>query len=100
MHKDNLITEVVRQHIADNFKNTELGLVRIRKNLSLAAFTDSEVVKHCKMIILSTPINEIELKGKNYYVRSTKFSAVLTINRSSLGIITAKKGSPNKTSRN
>jgi len=91
MRRQNRITEDTREFIAGNFKNTELGLARIAKNLGLQGMDDSDVVRHCHKIILSTPIPKIEVRGKNYYLHSQEYSAVLTINRSSLGIITAKQ---------
>lgn len=90
MFEPERITETQKQFIADNFGNTELGLVRIAKNLGLQAMSDSDVVSHCHKIILSTPTQEVEIRGKNYYFNSQEYSAVLTINKSSLGIITAK----------
>ena len=87
---DNEVTESVRDFIAANFKNTELGMVRIARNLGLSGLSDDEIVAHCREIILSTPVEEIVVRGKNYYVHSQKHSAILTVNRSSLGIITAK----------
>ncbi len=90
MRRQSLITEDTKKFIAENFKNTELGLVRIAKNLGLQNMGDRDVVRHCHKIILSTPIPKIEIRGKNYYFYSHEYSAVLTINRSSLGIITAK----------
>jgi len=91
MNRQNFITEDTRASIAENFKNTEMGLVRIAKNLNLLGMDDSDIVRHCYKIILSTPISKIEVRGKNYYLYSQEYSAVLTINKSSLGIITAKK---------
>lgn len=91
MHGQKHITETAKRYIADNFKNTELGLVRIVQNLGLQAIADNDVVRHCRQIILSTPIQKVEIRGKNYYFHSQEYSAVLTINRSSLGIITAKR---------
>jgi len=88
--KDTLITEDTRKFIAANFKNTKMGLVRISKNLGLQGMDESEIVRHCHKIILSTPISEIKVRGKNYYFYSHEYLSVLTINRSSLGIITAK----------
>ena len=84
------VTEEIRELIAKNFKTTELGLVRIARNLGLRGNDDSYVIRHCHKIILSTPIARIEIRGKNYYLYSQEYAAVLTINRSSLGIITAK----------
>lgn len=85
------ITENTKGFIAENFKNTELGLVRIAKNLSLQKMANSDIVRYCQKIIQSAPVSEIEIRGKNYYLYSRKYSAVLTINRTSLGIITAKQ---------
>jgi len=90
MRRQNIITEGTREFIAENFKNTEMGLVRIAKNLGLQGMKDNDIVRHCHKIILSTPIPKIESRGKNYYLYSREYSAVLTINKSSLGIITAK----------
>ncbi len=80
-----------REFLAENFRNTELGLIRIRRNLGLQDMTNRDIVDHCRKIILSTPVEIIEERGKNYYLYSQKYSAVLTINRTSLGIITAKR---------
>ncbi len=91
MHEPEHITETQKQFIADNFGNTERGLVRTAKNLGLQAMSDSDVVRHCHKIILSTPIQAVEIRGKNYYFNSQEYLAVLTINKSSLGIITAKR---------
>jgi Protein of unknown function (DUF3781) len=85
------ITETTKGYIAENFQNTELGLVRIAKNLGLQALSTSSLVTHCRNIIQNTPIEDVVVRGKNYYFYSKDYSAVLTINRSSLGIITAKR---------
>lgn len=84
------ISEATKVLIADNFKNTELGLERIAKNLGLQGLSTAELITHCRRIIQETPIQDVEIRGKNYYFHSTEYSAMLTINRSSLGIITAK----------
>ncbi len=91
MRQQSHITENTKELIAANFKNTKLGLVRIAKNLGLAGMADCDIVCLCRKIILSTPTEKIEVQGKNYYLHSQEYSAVLTINRSSLGIITAKR---------
>jgi hypothetical protein len=90
MVDENRFDEHLRLNIANNFRNTELGLIRIRKNLGLLAMSDREVVAHCRKLILSVPADAVTKRGKNYYLRSEEFAAVLTINESSLGIITAK----------
>ncbi|MCF6327998.1 MAG: DUF3781 domain-containing protein [Devosiaceae bacterium] len=90
MEKQYLVTEDTKKFIAANFTNTEMGLVRIAKNLGLKGMGDNDIVRHCHKIILSTPIQKIKIRGKNYYLYSHEYLAVLTINRSSLGIITAK----------
>ncbi len=86
-----MVTEDTKEQIAENFKNTKMGLVRIAKNLGLQGMEDSDIINHCHKIILSTPISKIEVRGKNYYLYSQEYSAVLTINRSSFGIITVKR---------
>jgi len=90
MDKQYPVTDDTKNNIAANFSNTEMGLVRIAKNLGLQGMDECEIVRHCHKIILSTPISEIKVRGKNYYLYSREYLAVLTINRSSLGIITAK----------
>jgi len=63
---------------------TELGLVRIKRNLNL----DSEdVVAWCKEKISNS--NEIVIKGKNWYVYFDDVE--ITINAHSFTIITAHK---------
>lgn len=94
-HQQSQITKSTREFIAANFKNTDLGLIRIAKNLNLSGMSDYEIVSHCRKIILSTPIDKIEMRGKNFYLHSPKYSAILTINKSSLGIITAKPKTEN-----
>jgi hypothetical protein len=63
---------------------TELGIVRIKRNLTLQ--TD-DVVTWCKREI--NPSNEIYRKGKNWYVITPE--CVITINAHSYTIITAHK---------
>tara|TARA_R110002124_G_C8599408_1_gene484168 strand:- start:166 stop:444 length:279 start_codon:yes stop_codon:yes gene_type:complete len=83
--------ENIREYLAGNFSNTDLGLIRIAKNLSLLDMTNAEIISHCRKIILATPTDNIEQRGKNFYLRCQEYSAILTINKSSLGIITAKR---------
>lgn len=64
---------------------TELGIVRIKKNLSLD--TD-DVVEWCKSKILGDNA-AIERKGKNWYV--TVDGSVITVNAYSYTIITAHR---------
>jgi hypothetical protein len=65
---------------------TELGVLRIKKNLGLD--TD-DVVDWCKQKVLSTEADGITRKGKNWYVRSD--NCVITVNAYSYTIITAHK---------
>lgn len=85
------ITENTKEFLAGNFKNTELSLIRIAKNLNLLDMKDTNIISHCQKIILATPIEKIEQRGKNYYLHCQDYSAILTINKSSLGVITAKR---------
>lgn len=69
----------------DKLQTTELGEVRIKRNLSLEC---DDTVKWCRDRILS-PEAVIERKGKNWYV--TVNGAVITVNAYSYTIITAHK---------
>ena len=80
----------LKTSIAENFKNTELGFLRIKRNLKIDSYSDLKTENHLKKIILSTPLESIETIGKNHYFRNNKYNAVLTINSHSLTVITAK----------
>ncbi len=84
------MNETLRTEIGNHFKNTPLGLTRISRNLNLTHTSINDVELLMKSIILATDINAIESIGKNYYFHNQKFNAVLTINKHSFTIITAK----------
>lgn len=63
---------------------TELGIERIRKNLSL---DDGDVVVWCKHKIAKA--NDIIRRGKNWYVHVD--NVIITVNAHSFTIITAHK---------
>lgn len=69
----------------EKLHTTEMGVERIRKNLSIE--TD-DVVQWCKLKILQESTS-IEKKGKNWYVVAEDF--VITVNAHSYTIITAHK---------
>lgn len=69
----------------DKLHTTELGVVRIKRNLSLE--TD-DVVEWCREKI-KLPNAEIVRRGKNYYAEID--GCVITVNAHSFTIITAKK---------
>ena len=77
--KNELISNIDKVH------TTELGVVRIKKNLSLD--TD-DVVQWCKLKIVADNAN-IERQGKNWYV--TVDDAIITVNAYSFTIITAHR---------
>jgi len=77
--------------VSNQFKNTELGFLRIKKNLNIVHFSDEETETYLNKIILSTPLEHIETKGKNHYFTCSKYNAILTVNSHSFTIITAKK---------
>lgn len=77
--------------ISEKFRNTELGFLRIRKNLQISNYSDAETERYLREVILSTDIDRIEKRGKNYYFECVKYNAILTINSHSLTVITAKK---------
>jgi hypothetical protein len=76
----------LRTLIADQFRNTSLGFFRIKRN-----FSDSETEDFLREIILSTPLSDIETKGKNHYFKCFECNAILTVNSRSFTIITAKQ---------
>ncbi len=80
----------LKASIVENFKNTELGFLRIKRNLQIEHYSDLETESYLKEIILSTPLSYIESIGKNHYFRNAKYNAILTINSHSLTVITAK----------
>jgi len=81
----------LKTSIANKFKNTSLGFVRIKKNLNINHFTDNETEILLRKIILSTPLEDVVTKGKNHYFKCLEYNAILTINSYTFTIITAKK---------
>lgn len=69
----------------DKVHTTEMGIDRIRKNLSLG---DIDVVEWCRSKILDIDAVIIR-QGKNWYVRID--GCVITVNASSYTVITAHK---------
>ena len=69
---------------------TELGIVRIKRNLSLDI---DDVVEWCKNKISSNNTS-ITRKGKNWYI--TVEGCIITVNAHSFTIITAHKEKNNK----
>ena len=70
----------------DKFHTTELGVLRIKRNLSLDT---PDVVDWCRQRVLSAKADDIKRRGKNWYVRSD--GCTITINDHSYTIITAHK---------
>jgi len=68
----------------DKIKTTELGVMRIKRNLNLDV---PDVVTWCKEKIMKA--DEILKKGKNWYVQVE--GCIITVNASSFTIITAHK---------
>ena len=87
--KENLSNLELLNHL-DGLHTTELGIARIKRNLSLDA---EDVVAWCKDKINSSHA-VITKKGKNWYVNVDDF--VITVNAHSYTIITAhrEKGNP------
>ena len=78
--RSNLLSNIDKLH------TTDLGVLRIRRNLELNE--DIDAVIWCRDKIFSAD-SSIERKGKNYYV-SFK-GGIITVNAGSMTIITAKK---------
>ncbi|OIP99587.1 MAG: hypothetical protein AUK35_06885 [Zetaproteobacteria bacterium CG2_30_46_52] len=85
------MNEALKTSIAEQFRNTTLGFLRVRKNLAINHFSDTEIEVFLKKIILSTPLDAVESVGKNYYFKCLQYNAVLTINKHPLTVITAKQ---------
>jgi len=68
----------------DKLHTTELGIIRIKKNLSLV---DADAVAWCKDKIRTA--NSIVRRGKNWYAHTN--DAIITVNAHSFTIITAHK---------
>lgn len=82
-HKMNINSELLEN--LNELHTTELGVIRIKRNLSLD--TD-DVVEWCKAKILS-PDAVITRNGKNWYVNVD--DCIITVNAHSYTIITAHK---------
>ena len=85
------MNETLKTTIVRDFKNTELGFLRIRKNLDISHLSDRETETYLEKVLSSTPLGDIEKRGKNYYFKCEQENAMLTVNSHSLTIITAKK---------
>lgn len=85
------MNQTLKLSIAENFKNTPMEFLRIKKNLDIHHFTDAETENYLKEILLSTSLDNIETKGKNHYFKNVKYNAILTVNSYSFTIITAKQ---------
>ncbi len=79
MSKAELIDRINELH------STDMGLLRISKNLNLKI---NDVVEYCKSLILKASAN-IERKGKNWYI--TVDGVIITVNAFTFTIITAHK---------
>lgn len=69
----------------EKLHTTELGLKRIKRNLSLEV---DDIVKWCKNKILEADASIIK-QGKNWYVKVEDYE--ITVNATSYTIITANK---------
>lgn len=85
------MNETLKISIAEKFKNTPLGFLRIKRNLDIFHVSDIETETYLRRIILSTPLEDIETKGKNHYFKCFKSNAILTVNSHTFTIITAKQ---------
>ena len=73
----------------DKLHTTELGVVRIKRNISIE--TD-DVVHWCKNLIKHA--DNIVKSGKNWYIYNN--NVIITVNANSYTIITAHKSKNNK----
>ena len=68
----------------DKIHSTELGIIRVKKNLKL---NTNDITGYCKKI--TKEADNINKKGKNWYVY--KGNCIITINANSYTIITAHR---------
>lgn len=80
-------SNILLQNI-DKIHTTELGVIRIKRNLNLV---EDDVVSWCKNQILNSDASIIRT-GKNWYITFDDF--IITINAYSYTIITAHKKKP------
>ena len=85
------MNETQKISVAEKFRNTPLGFLRIKRNLDILHFSDTEAETYLRKVILSTPLQHIETKGKNHYFKCIKSNAILTVNSHTFTIITAKQ---------
>ena len=85
------MNETIKLSISNKFRNTQMGFIRIKKNLDISNLSDDKTEIYLKKIILSTPIKNIESIGKNHYFKNIKYNTILTVNSHTFTIITAKK---------
>lgn len=81
--ENNMTCELIQN--IDKLHTTELGVERIKRNLSL---TTDDVVKWCSETI-QQPDTTICRKGKNWYAETSE--CVITVNAYNYGIITAHR---------
>ena len=94
------MNEALKVSITEGFRNTPLGFDRIRNNLNINHFSDIETERYLKIILLSTPLEDIVTVGKNHYFKSIERNAILTVNSHSFTIITAKVINKNRVVEN
>ncbi len=90
------MNETLKLSISNEFRNTKMGFIRIKKNLHISNLSDDKTESYLKKIILSTPIEDIESIGKNHYFKNNKNNAILTVNSHTFTVITAKQINKNK----
>ena len=73
--------------LIDKLHTTELGVMRIKRNLGLDCIDDCNVVDFCKQQILHS--SDITRKGKNWYV--VVDDIIITVNAHNFCIITAHR---------
>ncbi|MFP4326071.1 MAG: DUF3781 domain-containing protein [Desulfonatronovibrio sp.] len=85
------MNETLRTSISKQFSSTLPGFLRIKKNLNIVHLSDNETELFLRKIILSTPLESIETKGKNHYFKCLEYNVILTVDASTFTVITAKQ---------
>ena len=85
------MNETLKATISKQFRNTTMGFLRIKRNINILHLSNKQTESYLEKIILSTPIKDIQTKGKNYYFECIEYNVILTINSHTFTIITAKQ---------
>ena len=80
----------IKEHMVNNICYTDLVYGRINKKLN-SKYSNPEIEKLIRRLIIDTKIEDIKKMGKNYYLYNYKENVKLTVNSYTTRIITVDK---------